>query len=97
MDRPSQGARALNDWCGARRGRAEGLAKACGVTATTVYNWRRGAIRPSTPNRGTIDQHTDGAVPAPLWDVPSAVSVPPPAIDAPADATIPDAHTLDAA
>lgn len=63
----SPAAAALDAWCEAERGRAEGLSRALGVTATTVYNWRRGAILPRAENRIAIEQKTGGAARAVDW------------------------------
>jgi hypothetical protein len=66
----SPAAQALNAWCDAERGRAAALSAALGVTPTTVHNWRRGAIVPRAEgpdNRGAIEAHTGGAVPAVGW------------------------------
>lgn len=64
----SQSAKALDEWCRGERGRAERVAEACGVTPTTVYNWRRGAITPRAENCIAIERHTDGAVRAVEWE-----------------------------
>ncbi len=73
-------AKALDSWCEAERGRAAGLAVACGVTPTTVYNWRRGAITPRAENCIAIERHTDGAVRAVEWEAisPEDLDVAPP-------------------
>lgn len=63
----SPAAMALHSWCEQERGRAEGLANALGVTATTVYNWRRGAIVPRAENRIAVERHTGGDVRAVDW------------------------------
>lgn len=63
----SPAAVALDAWCEAERGRAAGLANALGVTATTVHNWRRGAILPRAENRIAIERHTEGAARAVDW------------------------------
>lgn len=58
----------LDAWCEAQRGRAARIAEACGVTATTVHNWRRGAIRPTAENRIAIEVATSGEVRAVEWE-----------------------------
>ncbi len=76
----SSAAKALDAWCEGERGRAAGVAKACGVTPTTVYNWRRGAITPRAENCIAIERHTDGAVRSVEWEgvpIPSDLDVAP--------------------
>jgi len=63
----SPAAAALDAWCDEERGRAEGLARALRVTATTVYNWRRGAISPRAENKIAIERETGGAARAVEW------------------------------
>jgi hypothetical protein len=58
----------LHSWCAAERGRAESIARALSVSATSVCNWRRGAARPRPLLRLRLEELTGGAVLAAGWD-----------------------------
>jgi hypothetical protein len=58
----------LHAWCAAERGRAEAIARALSVSATSVCNWRRGAARPRPILRLRLEELTGGAVLAVGWE-----------------------------
>ena len=60
-------AEALDEWCFIEHGRAEALARTCGVSASSVSAWRRGISRPALSHRETIATITGGAVAAAAW------------------------------
>lgn len=78
MDR-SPSALALDVWCEAERGRAQGLADALKVSATTINHYRRGVIAPVAKDgddkRAAIEKHTAGEVLASGWAATPPASV----------------------
>jgi DNA-binding transcriptional regulator YdaS (Cro superfamily) len=83
----SHAAKTLDAWCEAERGRAAKVAEACGVTPTTVHNWRRGAMSPRAENCIAIERFTDGAVRAVDWSAPATADT----LDVAPAPTLPDA------
>lgn len=66
----SQAAAALDALCRGRRGAASELAAAIGVSAPTVHNYQRGAMRPGADRRAQIETWSAGAVRVEDWERP---------------------------
>lgn len=66
----SQAAAALDALCRGRRGAASELAAAIGVSAPTVHNYQRGAMRPGADRRAQIETWSGGAVRVDDWEKP---------------------------